>query len=77
MGTEPIKAYRSKTISGGRLNAYNLVTNTRPNRNEPDPEKWQTYARRHLKQIIHENNARISQDYKLREQSLSGPLSKI
>lgn len=42
--SEPIRSYRRKTISGGRLNAYNLVTNTRPNRGEPDPSKWETYT---------------------------------
>ncbi|MBI2520439.1 MAG: S8 family serine peptidase [Bdellovibrio sp.] len=41
LGTsEPIRAYRRKTISGGRLNAYNLLTNTRPSRQEPDPSAW-------------------------------------
>ena len=40
--SEPIRTYRRKTISGGRLNAYNLVTDTRPNRGEPDPSKWET-----------------------------------
>jgi len=40
--SEPIRAYRRKTVSGGRLNAYNLLTNTRPTRNEPDPSLWET-----------------------------------
>lgn len=40
--SEPIRSYRRKTISGGRLNAYNLVTDTRPDRNEPDPDLWET-----------------------------------
>jgi subtilisin family serine protease len=40
--SEPIRSYRRKTISGGRLNAYNLVTDTRPDRNEPDPSLWET-----------------------------------
>ncbi len=38
--SEPIRAYRKKTISGGRINAYNLLTNTRPARQEPDPSAW-------------------------------------
>ena len=42
--SEPIRAYRRKTISGGRLNAYNLVTDTRPDRNEPDPSLWETVS---------------------------------
>ena len=68
MGTsEPIKSYRSKTISGGRLNAYNLVTNTRPNRNEPDPEKWQVFSLEEAFETNHPyaNNANISKNYKI------------
>ena len=42
--SEPIRSYRRKTISGGRLNAYNLVTDTRPSRGEPDPSKWETHT---------------------------------
>jgi len=42
--SEPIRAYRRKTISGGRLNAYNLVTDTRPDRNEPDPSLCETVS---------------------------------
>jgi len=42
--SEPIRSYRRKTISGGRLNAYNLITDTRPNRGEPDPSQWETYT---------------------------------
>ncbi|HAZ12155.1 MAG: hypothetical protein A2X86_01220 [Bdellovibrionales bacterium GWA2_49_15] len=38
--SEPIRAYRKKTISGGRINAYNLLTNTRPVSREPDPSAW-------------------------------------
>lgn len=38
--SEPIRSYRRKTISGGRLNAYNLLTDSRPSRNEPDPSQW-------------------------------------
>ena len=37
----PIQSYRRKTIGGGRLNAYNLLTDTRPERNEPDPSAWE------------------------------------
>ena len=38
----PIPSYRGKTIAGGRLNAYNLLADDRPYRNEPDPNAWQT-----------------------------------
>lgn len=40
--SDPIQSYRRKVVSGGRLNAYNLVTDTRPDRNEPDPSRWET-----------------------------------
>ena len=36
----PVGSYRGRTINGGRLNAYNLLTNTRPERNEPKPGDW-------------------------------------
>ncbi|OIQ20718.1 MAG: hypothetical protein BM556_01905 [Bacteriovorax sp. MedPE-SWde] len=42
--SDPIAALRGKTINGGRINAFNLLTNTNPDRNEPDPSKWQTVA---------------------------------
>jgi hypothetical protein len=38
--SEPISALRGKTINGGRINAYNLLTDTRPQRNEPKPGQW-------------------------------------
>ncbi len=40
--SEPVPALRGKTVNGGRLNAYNLLTDTRPQRNEPNPNNWQT-----------------------------------
>jgi thermitase len=66
MGTsEPIRAYRRKTISGGRLNAYNLLTNTRPSRNEPDPTKWEEYTLEESFETEHPylNNASMSKTY--------------
>lgn len=36
----PVASYRRKNISNGRINAYNLLTNTRPVRNEPNPNDW-------------------------------------
>jgi thermitase len=36
----PVRAYRAKTISGGRVNAYNALTNTIPPRDEPNPNLW-------------------------------------
>ena len=41
--SQPVRAYRRKVASGGRINAYNLLTNTRPPRNEPDPSAWIDY----------------------------------
>jgi subtilisin family serine protease len=66
MGTSaPIRAYRRKTISGGRLNAYNLLTNTRPSRNEPDPTKWQEYTLEKAFETEHPypNNASMTESY--------------
>lgn len=40
--SDPVAALRGKTINSGRINAYNLLTNTIPERNEPNPEDWQT-----------------------------------
>lgn len=42
MTSIPVAAYRGKTIKGGRLNAYNLLTDTRPERREPKPGQWRT-----------------------------------
>jgi len=38
----PVRAYRGKMQANGRLNVYNLITDTRPPRNEPNPEDWET-----------------------------------
>ncbi len=38
----PVASYRGKTIYGGRLNAYNLLTDTRPERNIPNPDSWES-----------------------------------
>lgn len=40
--SEPIGALRGRTINSGRLNAYNLLTDTRPERNEPNPNDWRS-----------------------------------
>lgn len=37
----PVVNYRGRIKNGGRLNAYNLITNTRPLRVEPDERAWQ------------------------------------
>lgn len=40
--SDPVPALRGRVIQSARLNAYNLLTDTRPDRNEPDPDAWQT-----------------------------------
>jgi len=40
----PVKPYEGKIISGGRLNAYNLITNTKPKRTGPKPWAWKRHA---------------------------------
>lgn len=39
--TDPLASLRGKVMNSGRLNAYNLLTDTRPDRNEPNPEEWE------------------------------------
>lgn len=36
----PVAAYKRKVMTGGRINAYNLLTDTRPERSEPNPADW-------------------------------------
>ena len=40
----PVGTLRGKTINGGRLDAYNLLTDTRPERNAPTPGEWESIA---------------------------------
>ncbi|WP_052600780.1 S8 family serine peptidase [Bacteriovorax sp. Seq25_V] len=42
--SDPVAALRGKTINGGRINAFNLLTNTIPDRQEPDPSKWESVS---------------------------------
>ncbi|ATH07288.1 hypothetical protein BIY24_04855 [Halobacteriovorax marinus] len=42
--SEPLSSLRGKTINAGRLNAYNLLTNTIPVRNMPNPSEWETVS---------------------------------
>jgi thermitase len=39
--TDPLASLRGRTVNGGRLNAHNLLTDTRPVRNEPNPDNWE------------------------------------
>ena len=58
----PAPAYRRTTISGGRVDAYNLLTNTRPVRNTPDESQWSTEALREAFESAHPyaNSAKIT-----------------
>ncbi len=58
----PASAYRRTTISGGRADAYNLLTNTRPERDEPNPDLWVTERLEQAFESDHPyaNNARLS-----------------
>ena len=40
--SEPIKFLKKKTVSGGRLNAFNFLTDFKPPRVEPDASLWKT-----------------------------------
>jgi len=39
----PVVTYRGRVQRGGRLNAFNLLTDYRPERIEPEDDQWQTY----------------------------------
>ncbi|MBF0205672.1 MAG: S8 family serine peptidase [Oligoflexia bacterium] len=39
----PAVAYKGKVLARGRLNLYNLLTDTRPPKFEPNPEEWVRY----------------------------------
>lgn len=38
---DPVPSLRGRVVGSGRLNAYNLLTDTRPDRNEPNPDNWE------------------------------------
>jgi subtilisin family serine protease len=58
----PAPAYRRTTISGGRVDARNLLTNTRPVRNTPDESQWSTEALREAFESAHPyaNSAKLT-----------------
>lgn len=51
--SEPVAAYRKTTISGGRVNAYNLLTDTRPPRQGPDENAWRIEELREVFETAH------------------------
>ena len=61
----PGASYRKKIIGGGRLDAYNLLTDTRPERNEPEESAWVVESLSEVFETEHPyvNNARMSQTY--------------
>ncbi len=42
--SDPLSSLRGRVMNNGRLNAYNLLTDTRPDRNEPNPDKWEVHV---------------------------------
>ncbi|MBY0515534.1 MAG: S8 family serine peptidase [Bacteriovoracaceae bacterium] len=65
LGTSvPSAAYRRTTISGGRIDAYNLLTNTRPARNEPDAGSWRSEGLAQVFESAHPyaNSAKITRN---------------
>jgi thermitase len=40
----PVSALKGKTVNAGLLNAYNLLTDFRPERTEPKPDQWQVVS---------------------------------
>jgi len=58
----PSSAYRRTTVSGGRADAYNLLTNTRPVRQEPPADQWQSERMTDVFESVHPypNSAKLS-----------------
>lgn len=42
MSSVPVAALRGKTVTAGRIDAYNLLTDTRPERSGPKNDQWRT-----------------------------------
>jgi thermitase len=65
--SNPIATYRRKTVSGGRLNAYNLLTNTRPTRSGPSDDAWETVTLTESFESAHPyiHNANVSREIKV------------
>lgn len=63
--TVPVAAYRKTTASGGRVSAYNLLTNTRIPRQEPDERAWRSQELREPFESVHPylNNSKITKTY--------------
>lgn len=63
--TVPAAAYRRTTVAGGRVDAYNLLTDTRIPRQGPDESAWEALILDEVFETAHPyaNNARISKTY--------------
>ena len=63
--TVPAGAYRRTTISGGRVDAYNLLTDTRIPRQGPDESQWRVENLSEVFETAHPyaNNTKFSQTY--------------
>ena len=63
--TFPAGAYRKSTIAGGRVDAYNFLTDTRIPRQGPDEGAWRIEALKEIFETTHPyaNNAKISKTY--------------
>src|SRR5690606_31759386 len=61
----PVAAYRRTTISGGRVNAYNLLTDTRFPQEGPDENAWQLQSLEEVFETAHPyaNNEKMSKTY--------------
>jgi subtilisin family serine protease len=58
----PSSAYRRTTVSGGRADAYNLLTDTRPARQEPPADQWQSERMTEVFESVHPyaNSSKLS-----------------
>jgi subtilisin family serine protease len=63
--TVPTSAYRKSTAAGGRVNAYNFLTNTRIPRQEPNENAWRVETLSEVFETVHPyaNNAKQSKTY--------------
>lgn len=61
----PSQAYRKTVMAGGRVDAYNFLTDTRIPRNEPSESDWKVEALSEVFETTHPyaNNAKISKTY--------------
>lgn len=67
--SDPLSALRGKTVNGGRINAYNLLTDTRPERNDPKPGMWKTID---LDEAFESAHPYADKDYVEKEFSIEG-----